>query len=101
MINAIIEYAQQQKIKVIFTRDKLFKAFCFDDNGKQYIVINETYFKSTEQLAAALLHEIGHCMTNAFYEIKRTPLSEQMECEQKADEWANAHKDKILKTVNH
>ena len=98
MLNAITEYATNHNIKIEYVKDKKFKAFCFEVNGQQYIVINETYFKSSEELTKALLHELGHCMTNTFYEIN-TPLKEKLQCEKVADEWANAFKKENLHTV--
>ena len=57
----------------------------FEDRDKRYIIMDEADMTEPER-KVHLAHEIGHCMTGAFYH-PYSPLETRSRCEYKANMW--------------
>lgn len=69
-----------------------------DAQGRCFIGVDNSRRHSQTEERTMLMHELGHCLTGAFYN-EFTPFSLVSKCEKKADEWAIKHflpYDKII-----
>ena len=88
MTNQIVnEIALKNNIAIIEYPFESFKACSLEQNNKCFIGINEKAFESQAQRNTAKAHELGHCMTGAFY-CESSPLFTQEKCEYRANRWA-------------
>lgn len=58
-----------------------------NDSGECFVAIDPMKLKSVDDERIKLTHELGHCMTGAFYS-RYTPLNTRAFCERKAANWA-------------
>ena len=61
------------------------KSLSFEDREEKYIVMDESEMTEAEK-KTHLAHELGHCMTGAFYR-PYSPLETRARCEYKANMW--------------
>ncbi len=61
------------------------KSLSFEDKEEKYIVMDESEMTEAEK-KTHLAHELGHCMTGAFYR-PYSPLETRGRCEYKANMW--------------
>lgn len=61
------------------------KSLSFEDREEKYIVMDESDMTEAEK-KTHLAHEMGHCMTGAFYR-PYSPLETRSRCEYKANMW--------------
>lgn len=61
------------------------KSLSFEDRDERYIVMDESEMTESEK-KTHLAHELGHCMTGAFYR-PYSPLETRSRCEYKANMW--------------
>lgn len=61
------------------------KSLSFEDREEKYIVMDESEMTEAQK-KTHLAHELGHCMTGAFYR-PYSPLETRSRCEYKANMW--------------
>lgn len=59
-------------------------------NGNYYIALDLSRIDSSEELKTVVLHELGHCCTDSFYDADAN-LYERISCEYQAVRWAVLH----------
>lgn len=76
---------EENNIVLDYCRLPLNKSLSFEDSQKKYIVMDESDMTESER-KTCLAHELGHCMTGAFYRAY-SPLETRSRCEYKANMW--------------
>lgn len=83
----LYRYADQQHIRVdAFPLGKPEALALQDDDGAQCIAIDPFRLRGTADEKTKLGHELGHCMTGAFYGT-RTPRAVRAQLENRAEKW--------------
>ncbi len=87
-INELYNFAENENIAVEnFNLSKREALSMIDSNGQCYIAIDINRVTSTADEKTKLAHELGHCMTGAFYSIYST-CDNRKRHENRADKWA-------------
>ena len=82
-------FCDENKIVLEYCRLPLNKSVSFEDCDERYIIMDEADMTEAER-KVHLAHEIGHCMTGAFYR-PYSPLETRSRCEYKANMWMIEH----------
>ena len=86
--NGLYNLAEQENIKIesfsLHSREAL---STMDSDGQCYVAIDPRKITSAADERTKLAHEIGHCMTGAFYNVYSSCDSRQRH-ENRADRWA-------------
>lgn len=71
------------------------------DDGDMFIGIDDTAMNTRAEERVHLAHELGHCMTGAFYSV-RSPLNTRSRCERIANNYAIkklVDEDELIKVI--
>ena len=82
-------FCDENEIVLDYFRLPLNKSVSFEDGKEKYIIMDEGDMTEPER-KVHLAHEIGHCMTGAFYR-PYSPLETRSRCEHKANMWMIEH----------
>lgn len=82
-------FCDENKIALDYCRLPLNKSLSFEDRDDKYIIMDEADMTEAQR-KVHLAHEIGHCMTGAFYH-PYSPLETRSRCEYKANIWMIEH----------
>ena len=63
------------------------KSISVSSDGGMFIGIDDTVMRTRAEERVHLAHELGHCMTGAFYSV-RSPLNTRSRCERIANNYA-------------
>ena len=86
-LEGLYDFAEGQGIKVYeYDMPKYGAMSIMDEKGRCFIGIDKEKKSKSEQ-KTMLLHELGHCLTGAFYNMY-TPFCLRTKCERRANEWA-------------
>lgn len=78
-------FCDENNIVLDYCRLPLNGSVSFEDQDNKYIIMDEGDMTEAER-TVHLAHEIGHCMTGAFYH-PYSPLETRERCEYKANKW--------------
>ncbi len=78
-------FCDENGIVLDYCRLPLNKSVSFEDCDERYIIMDEGDMTEAQR-KVHLAHEIGHCMTGAFYR-PYSPLETRSRCEYKANMW--------------
>ena len=76
-------FCEENNINLDYCDLPINKSMSFEEDDEQYIVMDKSEMTEIER-KCRLVHEIGHCMTGAFYN-RRSPLEIRSRCEHKAN----------------
>lgn len=82
-------FCDENNIVLDYCRLPLNGSISFEDRNDTYIIMDEGDMTEAEK-TVHLAHEIGHCMTGAFYH-PYSPLETRSRCEYKANMWMIEH----------
>lgn len=82
-------FCDENGIVLDYCRLPLNKSVSFEDCDERYIIMDEGDMTEAQR-KVHLAHEIGHCMTGAFYR-PYSPLETRSRCEYKANMWMIEH----------
>lgn len=83
----LYHYANAQRVSVdAFPLGKTEALSLQDADGDCFIAIDPFRVRSTADEKTKLGHELGHCMTGAFYSMD-SPCNVRERCENRADKW--------------
>ena len=80
-------YADRNNIVVEHFKIPKNKSLSVRIHNKDFIAIDESAMTNSAEERTHLAHELGHCLTGAFYEIA-SPLQIRGKAEKKAESWA-------------
>ena len=83
-LSELYNYAEQRHIDIDNRKMRELVSAAFPEN---WIVLDRTKIPTSAEEKAILAHEIGHCVTGAFYGVS-SPPDFRAKQEQKANEWA-------------
>lgn len=83
----LYEYAQQKQIIVERLKIPKNKSLSARIQNRDFIAIDEHAMENSSEERTHLAHELGHCVTGAFYEMY-SPLQIRGKYEYKANKWA-------------
>lgn len=87
-LSKLYQIADEQNIEVdCFDLKKREALSVMDDEGLCYIAIDPYKLRSTQDERQKLAHELGHCITGAFYNVYAAADCRQRH-ENRADKWA-------------
>lgn len=87
-LDNIYEIADKNGVRVLSYPLPLCRAVSvMDGQGECTVGIDNSVRYSESEEKTMLAHELGHCVTGAFYN-SYSPFSVKAKCERKADEWA-------------
>ncbi|MBQ4561448.1 MAG: ImmA/IrrE family metallo-endopeptidase [Clostridia bacterium] len=78
-------FCDENNIALDYCRLPLNGSLSFEDRDNKYIIMDEGDMTEAQR-KVHLAHEIGHCMTGAFYH-PYSPLETRSRCEYKANMW--------------
>ena len=78
-------FCDENEIVLEYCRLPLNKSVSFEDGSEKYIIMDEGDMTEAQR-KVHLAHEIGHCMTGAFYHAY-SPLETRSRCEYRANMW--------------
>ncbi|MBR6513505.1 MAG: ImmA/IrrE family metallo-endopeptidase [Clostridia bacterium] len=82
-------FCDENEIVLEYCRLPLNKSVSFEDGSEKYIIMDEGDMTEAQR-KVHLAHEIGHCMTGAFYR-PYSPLETRSRCEYRANMWMIEH----------
>lgn len=82
--NALYTLATENGVTVDFFPMPQSKSACISVNGRDYVALDNTVKGSEERVCLA--HELGHCLTSAFYSLY-SPIALRDMAENKAKQW--------------
>lgn len=87
-VNELYNLAESESVMVAaFTLNKREALSTMDSDGQCYIAIDPQKIASAADEKTKLAHELGHCMTGAFYNVY-SPFDSRQRDENHADKWA-------------
>ena len=103
-VNQLMDFAERENVTVNSFMLEKREALSFRDStdGSCHIAIDPRRVASMAEGKAKLAHELGHCVTGAFYNIY-SPLDVRRKHENTADKWAIKKlipKDELKKAVD-
>jgi len=87
-VNELYNLAERESVMVAaFALNKREALSTMDSDGRCYIAIDPQKVTSQADEKTKLAHELGHCMTGAFYNVY-SPFDSRWRNENRADKWA-------------
>lgn len=87
-VNELYDLAENESVTVAtFSLSKREALSTMDSDGQCYIAIDPHKVASTADEKTKLAHELGHCVTGAFYNVY-SPCDSRQRHENRADKWA-------------
>ena len=87
-VNELYNLAENESVTVAaFSLSKREALSTMDSDGQCYVAIDPQKVASTADEKTKLAHELGHCMTGAFYNVY-SPCDSRQRHENRADKWA-------------
>lgn len=87
-LNELYNLAENESITVVaFSLQKREALSMMDSEGQCYVAIDPHKIASCAEEKSKLAHELGHCMTGAFYNVY-SPCDSRQRHENRADRWA-------------
>lgn len=86
----LYEFAEENHITVFNFPLKENGSVSIKNNDKPFIGLDESTLSTSAEHRVHLAHEVGHCVTDSFYN-RYTPLDVRQKHENKADKWAIKH----------
>lgn len=102
MNNDLYDFAEQLNIAIFSFSLPNSKSLALEDSDDNcYIGIDDERLESSKDERVHIAHEIGHCVTGAFYN-EYSPVDNRGKCEATADRWAVKkliNKDELKKQI--
>ena len=101
MNNDLYAFAEQLGIVVLSFPLADCKSISLESDDNYYVGIDNVQLASSSEERVHLAHELGHCVTGAFYN-EFSPINKRSKCEETADRWAIKkliNKDELLKQL--
>lgn len=87
-VNELYDLAENESVTVAaFSLSKREALSTMDSDGQCYIAIDPHKVASSADEKTKLAHELGHCVTGAFYNVY-SPCDSRQRHENRADKWA-------------
>lgn len=86
----LYQYAEDNGIIVEHFPLKKNKSLSVHIKDRDFIALDNGIFEGSTEERTHLAHELGHCMTGAFYDVE-SPLITRRKYEYKAEKWAVLH----------
>ncbi len=87
-VNELYNYAENESVAVAtFPLSRREALSTMDSDGQCYIALDPHRIASTADEKTKLAHELGHCVTGAFYNVY-SPCDIRQRHENRADKWA-------------
>ena len=97
----LFRLAEEKKIVIEYGKLEKNKSLSVRIGNRDYIGVDKSIAEDSAEERVHLAHEIGHCMTGAFYEIY-SPLEIRGQYEHRATKWAILHcvpKDELMRLL--
>ncbi len=96
--NELYTFAEQEGIIIDITSIPKNKSLSVCLDNKFYLAVDESVMENTSDKRVHLAHELGHCVTDSFYNLY-APLDLREKHEYRANKWAVTHlvpKDELV-----
>lgn len=103
MNNDLYAFAEQLGIVVLSFPLPNCESISLENNNNYYIGIDDMQLDSGKEERVHMAHELGHCVTGAFYN-EYSLVDNRGKCEETADRWAVKKlidKDELLKQIKN
>lgn len=101
MNNDLYAFAEQLGIVVLSFPLPDCESISLESDDTYYIGVDDMQLDSGKEERVHMAHELGHCVTGAFYN-EYSPINSRGKCEETADRWAVKkliNKDELLKQL--